>query len=245
MNNIKNFVPAITYVSLNNPTEFHTESIHAFKSGAQYYYCNQALLTGNCNADELHAMHAYFGTLPYTVWTNVHPNDQTQTFLAKEFKLPEPSLLMATKLNTISPAATKSEIEIRELTDKDTITHIWLPLVAEVYGTTTEEFTKFIAYLQQTSIANKLHYFIALFNGIPAATSMLIVHDNVIAVDWVGTLPAYRHKGLGFAVTSNALHLLKNEDTKPVALLATTAGQSLYKKIGLGVVDEYNVYMRN
>jgi ribosomal protein S18 acetylase RimI-like enzyme len=240
MNNINNLVPAITYVSLNNPNEFHTESIHAFKSGALCGYCNQALITGPCSTDELQAMHAYFGNLPYTVWTTVQLNEHTQDFRTQEL-----NLLMAAKLGTIAPATVKNEITVKELTDTSDIARIWIPLVAPLFGATAAEFATFIAYLQQTSIANKMRYFIALLNGIPAATSMLIVHDDCIAVDWVGTLPAYRRKGLGYAVTCNALHLLKNEGNKPVVLLASAAGEALYKKIGLSVVDQYNVYMHS
>jgi ribosomal protein S18 acetylase RimI-like enzyme len=240
MQNINNFVPAITYVSLNNPNEFHTESIHAFKSGALCGYCNQALITNPCNTDELQAMHAYFGTLPYTAWTKIQLNEHTQDFRAQEI-----NLLMAAKLGTIAPATVKNEITVRELTDKSDIARIWIPLVAPLFGTTAAEFTRFIAYLQQTSIAKKLHYFIALLNGVPAAASMLIVHDNFIAVDWVGTLPAYRHQGLGYAVTCNALHMLNDNGDKPVVLLSSAAGEALYKKIGLSVVDQYNVYMHS
>jgi len=55
----------------------------------------------------------------------------------------------------------------------------------------------------------------------------------------LGTIPAYRKRGLGFAVSRHALVEAKKNGYKTALLFASVMGKPLYEKIGF---REYALY---
>lgn len=75
-------------------------------------------------------------------------------------------------------------------------------------------------------------YFIGFVNGKPAATSLLFLGAEAAAVHWVVTLPGYRKKGIGAAMTLRALHEAREGGYKVAVLTASPYGIGIYRKIG-------------
>lgn len=235
-------VEFLTYVALDKNKEYHSPAISAFKSGAHDFFCNQALIKKQVSPKDIPNIKDYFGQLPYSVWIPKKIDNQKE-LQALELQFLEEFSLMSTNLHTLPLYTGKDGIEVKKLTDLTEILDIWAPLVAQAFGATAEDLQSFVLYLTATPIANKLNFFVAFLHGVPAATTLLIVHADFVAMDWVGTKPTARKQGLGYAITCHALHTIKQSGAKNVLLLATNKSQSLYQKLGFSVVDWYNVYV--
>jgi hypothetical protein len=236
-------VKLITYVSLDKSREYHSDSISAFKSGSQYYFCNQAVITAPPTITELVDMKTYLEGHPHSIWTRKGDPALAQSLLTNGFTFMESFALMSANLSSIAPSYIKEGIEVKELTDLQEILTIWAPIVEQAFETPHKELNTFLLYLQQAPIAPNIRYFVAYLNGVPAATNMLIVHENFVAMDWVGTIPTLRGRGLGSVISCNPLHIIKQSGAKEVLLLACHDAQPIYQKIGFKVVDWYDVYL--
>ncbi len=76
---------------------------------------------------------------------------------------------------------------------------------------------------------------LAFRGGEPAAACCTYDDGAALGVYWLATLPQHRSHGLGRAVMSAALTASPG---RPVALVATTAGEPLYSALGFQVVSE-------
>ena len=54
----------------------------------------------------------------------------------------------------------------------------------------------------------------------------------------------YRNKGIGYSIVTQLLQKAKNNGVYTVSLLATQAGQSIYKKVGFNPISEYHFFER-
>jgi GNAT superfamily N-acetyltransferase len=72
-------------------------------------------------------------------------------------------------------------------------------------------------------------FWLARWDGVPAATASAFVSEHVVDVEAVATLPAYRRLGLGAAVTWAATLAAA---ALPAVLLASDPGRPLYERMG-------------
>ena len=87
------------------------------------------------------------------------------------------------------------------------------------------------------------HYAIA--DGRPVAAAMVGVFDGVGVVGWVGTDPAYRHRGIGTAVTRASTNAAFDLGARVVSLQASPDGYPVYLKMGFLVVAGYAIWIRD
>jgi GNAT superfamily N-acetyltransferase len=76
---------------------------------------------------------------------------------------------------------------------------------------------------------------LAYRGGEPAAACCTYDDGAALGVYWLATLPPHRACGLGRAIMSAALAASPG---RPVALVATTAGEPLYSALGFQIVSE-------
>lgn len=74
--------------------------------------------------------------------------------------------------------------------------------------------------------------FLALYDNIPAAVSMIIMDGTIATLEFVAAHKEYRHRGLGSAVTFAALHYAQANHVKTISLRAEPDAIRLYQKVG-------------
>lgn len=76
----------------------------------------------------------------------------------------------------------------------------------------------------------------------PVATTMSVYNQDVVAVHWLGTLPEYRRRGIGYAITHKSLLDAYKQRCREAVLFGSVLGKSVYERIGFRVYAIYNTY---
>lgn len=109
---------------------------------------------------------------------------------------------------------------------------------AEVFDLTPEVAERF---LPRAAIeTGRVAFYLGWYDDVPAATSAATVSEHGVGVVGVATLPAYRRRGLGRAVTSAAVHHTK---TDLAWLYPTAMARRLYEGLGFRALDECQVWV--
>ncbi|MFH1831222.1 MAG: GNAT family N-acetyltransferase [bacterium] len=238
----KSYAHTLVFLGLDPATEFHSDSIRAFNSKNPFPFWNIAMITAPFTSTDLQNLNAYFGPTPYTITISEQDKEGIQLLEEHGFKTILSSLAMTAEHSAIAPYTKNEHISVQEVTDQATIFNTWVPLVTQAYDITDseKECSQFIQYLQKTEQHKNIKFFIGYWQNTPVATSMLVVYPDSAALQFVGTLPAYRKKGIGKAVSCYTLQTLDAKKIKKICLLASSEGKPLYEKIGFNTKDSYN-----
>ena len=83
---------------------------------------------------------------------------------------------------------------------------------------------------------------VAYDGEVPVATAMSFTALGVTRVAWVGTVPAFRRRGLGDAVTRAAVLAGFDRGATIAALESSPAGLDLYRSMGFRQVTTYRIW---
>lgn len=86
--------------------------------------------------------------------------------------------------------------------------------------------------------------FVGYDHGRPVATSRLVCLDRIAEITGVVTLPAYRRRGFGMALTWAAAVEGQSRACGAATLMATPMGHPLYVRMGFVPVDTYRTYVQ-
>ena len=92
----------------------------------------------------------------------------------------------------------------------------------------------------------EVRLYLATVDGKPAGTALLYTECGVGCVDFVGTLPEYRRRGVASALTARAVadsHAMGNRWTG-LEVAAGSAAESVYRRIGFRPVHNRPRYVR-
>jgi ribosomal protein S18 acetylase RimI-like enzyme len=84
--------------------------------------------------------------------------------------------------------------------------------------------------------------FVAYVDGVPAAAAMSFTAVRVARIGWVGTVPAFRRRGLGAAVTRAAALVGFDRGARIAALESTPMGVPLYRSLGFRTITTYRIW---
>jgi ribosomal protein S18 acetylase RimI-like enzyme len=84
--------------------------------------------------------------------------------------------------------------------------------------------------------------FVAYVDGVPAAAALSFTALEVARIGWVGTVPAFRRRGLGAAVTRAAVLAGFDRGARIAALESSPAGVPLYRSMGFRPITSYRVW---
>ena len=87
-----------------------------------------------------------------------------------------------------------------------------------------------------------VRFYLGRYNGIPAATTMSFLSSGVAGLYCVATLPEFRGRGIGRALTENALLEAKAAGYSTAVLQASQMGEKVYKKIGFEEVCKFEIF---
>jgi len=88
--------------------------------------------------------------------------------------------------------------------------------------------------------------FLAEADGRPVGASMVFVDEatGIGVVGWVGTVPEYRRRGIGDAVTRAATNAGFGLGARKLSLQASPMGLPLYEKLGYRTITGYKIWFR-
>src|SRR4030042_1940014 len=181
-------------------------------------------------------------------WWWVYPTGQSPKTKAilhdTGFRLIEKVPCMAADLNdstlekqipnkiTISPVKHKNDLDI------------WADISFHGFEMPERAREQYGAFISCFSLGNQSpqKFFLAYFNGKPAATSLLFTHKNTAGIYYVSTLPAYRNKGFGLNITLAAMQAAAESGFRNVILQAKPLGAKVYKRAGFKEYCQAEVY---
>jgi GNAT superfamily N-acetyltransferase len=138
------------------------------------------------------------------------------------------------------------EVEITEVqTGQDRAG--WLDVLMEGFEEPEESRADFRQYLNHTlsGADHGWRHFLARWQGEPCAISTLLCAQLAAGIYHVTTLPAYRSRGLGRALTLAAMYCADEIGYSSAVLFATPAGYPLYRELGFQTVMTADFYASN
>ena len=86
---------------------------------------------------------------------------------------------------------------------------------------------------------------VAYVEGKPAAAALTIASHGIAGVYWVGTIEAYRGRGLCQAVVSEVTNAGFDLGGRFNSLQASVMGEPIYKKLGYETIFHHRIYVRS
>ena len=85
--------------------------------------------------------------------------------------------------------------------------------------------------------------YLGLVEGKPAATALRVTTHGVAGIYMVFTLEAFRHRGVGTALTWRAAQDSVEEGGSVTYLQASAMGRPLYEKLGYRAIEDYQIWV--
>jgi GNAT superfamily N-acetyltransferase len=217
-----------------------TGNFLGLKSPARFPLVN--FVWGDVTLENFKAAQSFFGNHSY-VWV-ISPEQKGQDLLDFGFGKPIASVEMLLCLEAYVGPKSSPQINIITPTLHSEIQQ-WVETAAEIFKLSKEGVQEFFLPLIQTA---GLIPFLALYDGKPAATSLVFCGKEVAGVYAMGTLKPFRRKGLGSAALHACLQAAKSKNLKYSVLYSSSMGKSLYKKVGFqttNLLQEYSMTRRS
>lgn len=236
-----------------NSSLYHSGSIWGMKTGIQSADLNMVwnekpLALGDGNA--VQDIKKYFQKAGLPFWWWVFPGAQSQTTFnllkSADFSLVHriPSMLAdLTLLPDEQPC--DSAISIRGVKNRKEL-HLWEEVSFAGFDflpETKNPYHEFVSTFN-LSLNSPQKFFLACFNGKPAATSLLFLHEGMAGIYFVSTLSEYRKKGIGLAITLATMRAARQIGARFSTLQSSPEGFRVYQQAGFTERCRVDVYSR-
>lgn len=153
---------------------------------------------------------------------------------------------MQRSLEDLPALGMPDEVEIT-LVESDQDQDDWLEVLMRGFPEPEDAREDFRQYLQHSLTEPKSAWvhFLARWQGQPCAISTLLRASLAAGIYHVTTLPAYRSRGLGRALTLAAMQAARQIGYSTAVLFATPDGFPLYRKLGFDTVVTADLYTWN
>jgi GNAT superfamily N-acetyltransferase len=94
---------------------------------------------------------------------------------------------------------------------------------------------------EQLFLKEDFNLYLVLENGIPVATGLAFITDNICGIYMIATLDDHRRKGYGSAVTKHCINTAHQKGITNIVLQASQKGVSIYEKMGFSKHCEFNI----
>lgn len=196
-------------------------------------------------ASILPAAAAFFGRLGhgYGLWTRAHADRALEAVLPTagfELVVDLPVMVLESRP---AEAPAPAGAEIRPVVDAAGVADF---RTADRAGFASHDVERAAVDSAFRHVASLLHPavagFVAYVDGVPAAAAMSFTAFEVARVAWVGTVPAFRRRGLGRAVTRAAVLAGFDRGARLAALESSPAGFAMYRAMGFRTITSYRVW---
>lgn len=238
-----------------NPTigckpSFSTQNCTTFHSTSAIRSCNRVISTALPADTEIEHIKQFFGNIPFT-WA-VEQHDTHLAHILEQHNLSCKSSFPAMILNlghqyTLDNAMPNIVVRAIDMHDNDELTPCITIIARAFHGISScpsdiFELIKVINFFVRTITPGNLTFYLGYYQDIPVATGMVLHHNETASLHWIGTLPEYRNKGLGYAITHTILCNAQNKGCTQAILLASPLGKPLYERMGFKEYAAYNMY---
>ncbi len=107
-----------------------------------------------------------------------------------------------------------------------------------------QDFQEFLVKSMTEPQAVFEHY-LAYWQGKPCAVSTLLHSRTCAGIYHVTTLPSFRGRGLGNALTLSPMHAARNAGYSEIVLFATSSGFPVYQRLGFSTVSTADLFALN
>lgn len=211
------------------------DGLLALKSPVSFPFANFAW--GEATPAALARVKAFYGDLAFS-WV-LDEGQEGDAFLREAgFRAPETAPDMVLDLEGYAYPGHGPEIRLlRAYSSQDF--RFWSATAAEALGLDVEAMRAFFLPLVREAGCVP---FLALCEGVPAATSMAFCGGGTTGIYAVGTRESFRRRGLGQAVTHACLRAAQHHGSPRAVLSASAMGLPVYRKLGFRIertVREY------
>jgi GNAT superfamily N-acetyltransferase len=177
--------------------------------------------------------------LYWRVWSTDTPLDLQSLLNASGFVLVAEVPGMILKLDELSyDEVTSNDFIINPVQTQDDL-NIWRDIAIAVNG---PAFVPLADTYVRVGIGNQLHSYIGWIEDVPVAISSIFYGTYAAGVYNISTLPAYRGRGLGRAITLRGLQDAKENKYEVAVLTSTEMGLPVYNRIGSKPCTTMSVY---
>jgi ribosomal protein S18 acetylase RimI-like enzyme len=215
---------------------FEEGDLIAFKASVSVPFMN--FVYGNVTLAQYEKVKAFYEKKPF-FWL-LSETQEERLLLDWGFTGPDFTYEMGLNLADYQYYSGQEPIEVREVSSysEDYLQWVnvaagWLnidPAFVDQFFTPWIKTGKYIPYL-------------GFYEGKPAATSLAYLGNLGASLYCLGTLPDFRNRGLGTAVTHACLKAAKHKNIGQAVLYGSKMGQPMYKKIGfklMQIIREYS-----
>ncbi|MEN6623807.1 MAG: GNAT family N-acetyltransferase [Smithella sp.] len=244
------FFANFRYLGSLNSSFYQSGSILAMHSGVACDDLNMAWNEKPLSAKDsktIQDIKNFYQKVKLPFWWWVFPCGQSQTTIdmlkAEGFSLvvQVPSLLA--DLTALSIEKHGSSLKVIQAGNKEEIS--WWEEVSfagfDFQPETRQQFHKFISTFN-TNPDSPQKIFLALLNEKPVATTLLFLNKKSAGIYFVSTLPEYRKKGIGLALTLATMSFAKQAGAEFATLQSSPDGLRVYKQAGFKEYCKADIY---
>ncbi len=134
---------------------------------------------------------------------------------------------MAVELNELKKKQVPENNLLIERVDNEQSLIQWSEVVSEVFNLKVD-----FDHLKFMNLRKEAHFYLGIFENKPVSTLLLYLSSGVAGLHAVSTLPEYRNRGFGLAISSSALIDAFNMSYSVGVLQASSLGEKVYRKLG-------------
>ncbi len=127
------------------------------------------------------------------------------------------------------------------LVDNLTLLQEWTTIVSQsLFNKSSLDIDLLVNFI----VDDQVKMFIGKCNGVPVASSLMYISNGVAGIYMIATSNEFRKKGFGSAITSFTIAEAAKSQCQTVILHATSAGKSIYMKLGFCEFNAYNIFWK-
>lgn len=173
------------------------------------------------------------------VGPRTEPLNIDEMLVASGWKEGKPAPAMVVELDKLSEDNGPDGLVLREVKNEEDL-HAWQELFALGY-----ELPVAIGRLVRPKLGGSMQLFAALLDGKPVGTTGVFTHRGVPGIYCVSTVPEYRGRGIGGAITALPLIKAREHGYRLGTLQASTMGYPVYKRLGFTDVCTIRMFSLN
>lgn len=179
--------------------------------------------------DDVPQLIAAFGARPFRWWISPasEPHDLRNVLRehGMEHRYDAPG--MAADLTTYRHEPAPRELTIERLAGR---MQPWLDVFLACFEKSEDERATWLGAYEHCD-ASWIH-FAGFVDGVPVATTSLLLAGDLCGVYHVATLPRYRGRGIGAAMTRAAMRTARDAGAHTATLQSSELGESVYRSVG-------------
>lgn len=195
-------------------------------------------------ADLLAAIGEFYGrrNLPYSIWVRDHADTAIEGELRERGFSDFTTMPGMALLGDPGTQCAPPDLEIRAAQD-DLGRREFLSVVADAYATygAPRGYADDAFWSLESVCAPHVQGFVGYVNGVPVASAAVYITHCVAGIGWVGTIPEYRKRGYGEAVTWAAIREGFRRGGTFANLQASPMGAPVYERMGFITPTQYRV----